>query len=141
MQRDALGAEALDLEEFERGGRELLQQQVAPFAGAVVDDLRQHTARPLPMPGMSVTLRSESRRMSAMRSGIAFDSGGAIAIAANAKRVFGGDLHQIGRLPKYARDFLILQICLVLNCSLDGRRRCDLLPEPCVRYAKSSITL
>ena len=43
---DALGAEPLNLEEFERGGRKLLQQQVAPLAGAAFDDLGQHRGEP-----------------------------------------------------------------------------------------------
>ena len=109
-QRDALGAEALDLEELERAGREFL-----PAAGRAARRSRVRrfrpapAASPLPMPGMSVTLRSGSRRISAMRSGIAFHGGRAVAIAANAEAVLAGDLHQIGGFPEHARDFLVLQ--------------------------------
>ena len=38
-QRDALRTEPLDLEELQRAGRELLEQQIAPLAGAALHDL------------------------------------------------------------------------------------------------------
>ena len=69
-QRDALGPEPLDLEELERGRRKFRQQHVAPLAGAALQrSPPDNAASPLPIPGMSVTLRSGSRRISAMRSG------------------------------------------------------------------------
>ena len=46
QQGDALRPEALDLEELERGRRELLQQQIAALAGAVVHDLCEHHGQP-----------------------------------------------------------------------------------------------
>ena len=61
------------------------------------------------MPGMSVTLRSGSLQDIDDALRIAFHGSGAVAIAANAEPVFGGDLHQIGGLPEQARDFLVLQ--------------------------------
>src|SRR5665811_2468898 len=42
-------------------------------------------------------------------SWVAFHRSRAVAIAANAERVFGGDLHEIGGLPEHARDVLVLQ--------------------------------
>ena len=44
-----------------------------------------------------------------MRSGIALDGRGAVAIAADAEPVLAGDLHQVGGLPEQPRDFLVLQ--------------------------------
>ena len=44
-----------------------------------------------------------------MRSGIAFDRRSAVAIAADAKAVFAGDLHQVGGLVENPREFAIFQ--------------------------------
>ena len=69
-------------------------------------------ASPLPMPGMSVTLRAGSREDVGDALGVAFDGGGAVAIAANAEAVLARDLHEVGGFPEHARDFLVLQIGL-----------------------------
>ncbi len=108
-ERDAFGPEALNLQEFDRGGREFLQQQIAALAGAMIDDLVQHHRQPF----------ADARDVGdfAGRVGedigdtlrIAFHRGGAVAIAADAKPILGGDLHQVRRLPQHARDFLVLQ--------------------------------
>ena len=89
--------------------RELLQQQIAALAGTGRHDLFQHERQPLPMPGISVTLRSGIFEDVFDPLGMAFDSGGAVAIAADAERIFAGDLHQIGGLPEDAGDLLVLQ--------------------------------
>src|ERR1019366_7112118 len=108
-ERDALGAEALDLEELERRGREFCEQQVAALAGAAFFDFRQHVGEAL----------ADSRNVGDLALGVAqdihdalrvaFHGGSAVAIAANAERIFASDLHQIGGFPEHARDFLILQ--------------------------------
>jgi hypothetical protein len=67
---DALGAESLNLEEFEGAGREAGQQFIA-FVERTALENGQPIAPPipLPMPGTSVILRSGLAQMSAMRSG------------------------------------------------------------------------
>ena len=64
-QRDALRTEALDFQELQRGRRELpsstSRRSQVPWSSISAST----TARPLPMPGMSVTLRSGFLRISA----------------------------------------------------------------------------
>ena len=68
-QRDALGAEALDLEQLQQRGRELREQRIALFKRSALGSSSSTLARPLPTPGISVTLRSGLARMSSTRSG------------------------------------------------------------------------
>ena len=108
-ERDALGAEALDLEEFERAGREFRQQQVAALAGAAFGDLGQHLGQAFADAGNVGDLAVGVAQDIGDTLRVAFHGGGAVAIAANAEAIFGGDLHQIGGFPEDARDFLVLQ--------------------------------
>ena len=96
---DALGAEPLNLEEFERGGWKLLQQQVAPLAGAAFDDLGEHDGEPFADAGDVGDFAFGVAQNVRDALGVAFDGGGAVAVAADAEAVFAGDLHQVGRLP------------------------------------------
>ena len=45
--------------------------------------------------------------MSVDALGMAFHSGGAVAIAADAEAILAGDLHQVGGFVKDARDFFV----------------------------------
>src|ERR1039457_4233588 len=108
-ERDTLGAKALDLEEFQSGGREFCEQQVAALAGTAFGDFGEHHGEALADSRNvgDLALRVAQDIGDAFR--VAFHGGSAVAIAANAKRIFGGDLHQIGGFPQHARDFLVLQ--------------------------------
>ena len=108
-QRDAFRAETLDLQEFEGGGRKLLQQHIAAFAGAVIDDLGEHRREPFPDARDVGDLAGGIAQDIGDTFGVAFNRGGAVAVASNAERVFARDLHQIGRFRQYPRDFLVFQ--------------------------------
>ena len=120
------GPEALNLQELERGGRKLFQQQVAPLAGTALRNLCQHVRQAL----------ADSRNVGDLAFGIAqnvddalrvaFHRGRAVAIAADAKPVLARDFHQIGRFPEHARDFLVLQVrppFQLYRVGLRGHRR------------------
>ncbi len=86
------------------------QQGIAPLAGLPLDNFREHMRQPFTDSG---NLRNFARGVAQNIGdplGMAFHRRGAVAVAANAKRIFGRDLHEIGRLPKDARDFPIFQI-------------------------------
>ena len=106
---DALGAEPLNLEEFEGGGRKFLQQQIAALAGAMVDDFADDGGQSFADAGNVGDFAGRVAEDAGDAFGVALNGGGAVAVAANTKGILGGDLHQVGRLPQYARDFLVLQ--------------------------------
>ena len=119
-QGDALGAESLDLQEFQRGGRESSEQQIAPLAASARHDFPQREGQPLADAGNG---GDRARGVvedvhDALR--ISLDGGRAVAIAADAERVLGGDLHQIGGFLEDARDFLVFQAGSWINCTVTG---------------------
>src|SRR3954470_23512465 len=108
-ERDAFGAEPLDLEKFKRGGREPRQQYFAPLAGASVDQFGEDMRQTLADPG----------NVGDLARGVAQDidnplretlyRGRAASITADAETVFARNLHEVSGLPQQSRDFLILQ--------------------------------
>src|ERR1039458_801014 len=108
QQRDALRSQPLDLEEFERGRRELLQQQIAALAGAAPDDLFENEGQAFADAGDAGDLALRVLEDVFDPLGMAFDSGSAVAVTADAERIFSGDLHQIGGFPEDARYLLVL---------------------------------
>ncbi len=107
--RDALGAESLDLEEFERGRREFFQQFVALVEAALRFDLLQHRGEAFAdawhIGDFALGIRQDRRDA----LGIAFDGRCAVAIAADAKAVFARNLHQVGGFVEDPREFTIFQ--------------------------------
>ena len=111
-QRDAFGAEALDLAAARAAWAEIAaSSEIALFEDPRLPISSSTAAMPLPMPGISVTLRSGFAQdiVDALR--IAFDGRGGVAIAADAEAVLGGDLHQVGGFGEQARDFTIFHAC------------------------------
>ena len=110
QQRDALRAQALDLQKLERGGRKFQQQFIAPVAAAALFRSRPGRQRGLcRCPGTSVIFALRIGEDIGDAFGIAFDGGGAVAIAADAEAVVAGDLHQIGGFIENARIVAIFQ--------------------------------
>src|SRR5208283_3273204 len=95
-QGDALRAEALNLEELQGGGRKLLQQQVAALARTMVHKLADDSGEPLTNAGDIGDLTGGVAEDVGDAFGVPFNSGGAVAVAADAKGIFSGDLHEIG---------------------------------------------
>ena len=116
------GPEALDLEELERGGRELCEQHVAPLAGAALDDFREHGGEAFADAGNVGDLALGVAQDVGDALGIAFDGGGAVAVAADAEAVFAGDLHQIGGFPEHARDFFVLHVLSLASTGKSVRK-------------------
>src|ERR1039458_2634674 len=108
QQRDALRSQPLDLEEFERGRRELLQQQIAALAGAVIADLPQCDGELLSDPrdfcdfarGVLEDVRHPLR--------VALDGTRAVEICAHGTGIFAGDLHELGGFRENTRYLLVL---------------------------------
>ena len=107
QQRDALRPQPLDLEEFQRGRRELLQQQIAALAGTASHDFFQNDREAFADAGDVGDLALRVFEDVFDPFGMAFDSGCAVAVAADAERIFAGDLHQIGGFPEDAGYLLV----------------------------------
>src|ERR1039457_7300333 len=122
QQRDALRSQPLDLEEFERGRRELLQQQIAALAGAAPDDLFENEGQAFADAGDAGDLALRVLEDVFDPLGMAFDIGSAVAVTADAERIFAGDLHQIGGLPEDARYLLVLHPRSILAWGRRPRR-------------------
>ena len=115
-QRDALRAQALDLQQLEQRGRKLRQQRVALFERAALGEFLEHArdafadARNLG----DLALGIAQDVVDAL--GIAFDGRSGVAIAADAKAVFAGDLHQVGGLGEHPREFTIFHAVPARHC-------------------------
>ena len=116
QQGDGLRAEALNLEQLERGGRVLGDQQVAPLERSARGDLLEHGGEALPDAGDvgDLALRVFQDVLDAL--GVALDDGSAVAIAADAEGVLGGDLHEISGLGKQSRDLPVLHVPILALC-------------------------
>ena len=90
-------------------GGNFCHQQVAALAGAAFGDFGQHLGQSFADAGNVGDLAFGVAQDIDDTLRVAFDGSGAVAIAANAEAIFGGDLHQIGGFPEDARDFLVLQ--------------------------------
>ena len=90
-------------------GGNFCKQQIAPLAGAAVHDLAPAPRQALADARNVGDLARGVAQDVLDALGVALDGRGAVAVAANAEGILAGDLHQIGRLPQHARDFLVLQ--------------------------------
>ena len=113
QQRDTLRTQPLDLKEFERAGRKLLQQQIAALAGAAPHDLFQDERQAFADAGDAGDLALRVLENIFDPLGMAFDSGGTVAVTADAERIFAGDLHQIGGFVEDAGNLLVLHPSLM----------------------------
>ena len=111
-QGDAFWTETLDLEKFESARRELLQQGIAPLAGAARDEILQRQGQAFADSGDIGDLAGGVFEDVGDALGIAFDGGRTVAIAAYAEGIFTGDLHEIGGFRKQASNLFVLQQAL-----------------------------
>ena len=107
---NAFWSQALNSEEFQRGGRKFLQQGIAPFATASGFDFPQHHGEPFthalnfcygPV-GICQDIGDPL--------GVAFNRGRGIAVTADTKSVFLANLHQVGGFVEDAADFAVFQV-------------------------------
>ena len=106
-QRDALRAEALDLEQLEQRGRELRQQRVALFKRAALGEFGEHAGDAFADAGNFGDLALGVGENIVDALGKAFDGGSGVAIGADAKAVFARNLHQVRGFGEHAREFTI----------------------------------
>ena len=102
------GSESLNLQEFERAGREFR----AADRGARRSRVRRFPTalgQPFADAGNVGNLACGIAQDFDNAFRIALDGRGPVAVTADAETVFGGDFHQIGSLPEEARDFFVLQ--------------------------------
>jgi len=112
-QRDRLGAQALDLEQLESRGRVLGEQLIAALERAARGDFLQRRSQPLADAGDVGDLAPRVAKDVLDALGVAFDGRCAVAIAADAEGVLGGDLHEVGGLREQPRDLAILHGSIV----------------------------
>ena len=106
-ERDALGPQPLDLEQLQRAGGELLQQLIAPLAGAAREDLADGPGQTFADAGDLRDLAGGIPQHILHAFGVAFNGAGAVAVTADAEGVLAGDFHEIGRLPEHARYLFV----------------------------------
>ena len=143
-ERDALRPEPLDFEELERAGRELLRAARRAARRSRCSTIsRQHRRQALADAGNIGDLARRIAQDIGDALGMAFDGRGAVAVAADAEGILAGDLHQIGRLPQHARDFLVLHPMTIL--AIVGRARAyagsraSLVPAGFARPRRASL--
>ena len=106
-QRDALGAEALDLEELERVGGNCASSVSRFSKEPRFESSSQHAGQAFADAGNFGDFALGVREDLVDALGIAFDGRCAVAIAADAEAIFAGDLHQVGGFGEHPRKFTI----------------------------------
>ena len=104
------GPEALDLEQLEQRGRELRQQRVALFERAALGELLEHAGDAFADARNFGDFALGVGKNVVDALGIAFDGRSGVAIGADAKAVFAGNLHQVRGLGEHAREFTIFHV-------------------------------
>src|SRR6185295_17000379 len=103
-QRDSLGAESLDLEEFERGGRVLEKQGIPALARTAIEDLADHRRQTLADAGDVRHLAGRIAHYVRHALGMAFDRSRSVPVTTDAEGILACDFHQVGGLVERARD-------------------------------------
>src|SRR6266699_728849 len=104
---NALGAESLDFEKFQGGGRILLQPVIAALAGTSLDDVGEHGGEALSDTCDFGNLAGGVFHNVVHALRVAFDCAGAVAVAADAEAVLARDLHEIGGFVQGTGDLFV----------------------------------
>ena len=114
QQRDTFRTQPLYLQKLQRRRRKLRQQLVAFVERPALADLLQHRGQTLADAGHIGHLARRVCKDVFYALGIPFDRRRAVAIAADAKAVLAGDLHQIAGFRQDAREVSVFQALSVL---------------------------
>src|SRR5260370_31052999 len=107
-ERNSLGSKTLNLQEFERGGRIFQQQSLAPLTRSTLENFSQHKRQSFADSGNFGNFALGIFQDVGDAFGETLDSGGPIAVAANAEGVLTRDFHEVGGFEEAAGNVFVL---------------------------------